>query len=114
MYVEPLFLQSTSRGIQAAPRLSWVVLAFSDKIVVGRSYEDALRRLLAASPISKDPAPAISPGQPEQPPTTDGPTPQRALQLLEEADKAMREGNWARYGDLQKQLRKTLEELVKQ
>ncbi|MEZ0327522.1 MAG: UPF0182 family protein [Fimbriimonas sp.] len=109
MYVEPLFLQSVSQGIQAAPRLSWVVLAFSDRIVVGTSYEDALRRLLATSPT----APVVRPPTaPNQPTPTEGPTPRKALELLEQADAAMRKGDWAKYGELQKQLRKVLEELV--
>ena len=110
MYVEPLFLQSKTNGIQAAPRLSWVVLAFSDRVVVGRSYNDALRRLLQTS---GEPGP----GQPTVKPTTptvSGPTAKEALELLRQSEDAMKRGDWGRYGELQKRLRETLERLVKQ
>jgi uncharacterized membrane protein (UPF0182 family) len=107
MYVEPLFLQSRTTGIQAAPRLSWVVLAFSDRIVVGRSYSEALKRLLQTE------APAQNVQTPK-PTVTEGPSPKEALDLLRQAEEAMKRGDWASYGELQKQLKKTLEQLVKQ
>lgn len=112
MYVEPLFLQSKTLGIQAAPRLSWVVLAFNDQIVVGSDYKDALAKLLGSQGTpSVVPPRATSPGMTAPPPTKVSGAKQ-ALDLLDQADAAMRAGDWAKYGELQKQLKTKLQELA--
>jgi uncharacterized membrane protein (UPF0182 family) len=111
MYAEPLFLRSKATGIEAAPRLFRVILATTDRIVVGDSYEDALAKLFVAQPESPGSAVA-TPGSPStnQP---DRKAIREALQLFEQADQALRNGNFSRYGELQKELRKRLEQLAK-
>jgi uncharacterized membrane protein (UPF0182 family) len=111
MYVEPLFLQSRSSGIQAAPRLSWVVLALRDQVVVGETYESALKQLFSNAPRNVE----TSGGKPAAPETSSAsPTvgAREALDLLREAEAAQKAGDWAKYGELQKQLKAKLEELV--
>lgn len=105
MYAEPLYLRSRTTGIEAAPRLFRVILALNDKIVVGDSYSEALQKLFEGGE-----APATTSGTP----TTGGNSAAReALGLLKQADAALRNGDFARFGELQKTLRKRLEEMAK-
>ena len=118
MYVEPMFLESTSSGITAIPELKKVVLALQDKIVIADTYADAMRQLfgnVAATPAA--------PATPPKPGTTPGSVPavsgsvakadvQEALKLANDADAALRAGDFAKYGDLQKQLKAKLQQLV--
>lgn len=106
MYVEPLFLQSNTPGIQAAPRLSWVVLALRDQVVVGESYQDALKKLFQAGP-STAPVPKST-----TVPTSANDEAKAALDLLRQAETAQRNGDWAKYGSLQKLLKAKLEALA--
>jgi uncharacterized membrane protein (UPF0182 family) len=115
MYVEPLFLQSKTAGLQAEPRLFRVILAYEDKIVVRETYAEALAALLgSAAPAQPDPGSPRQPGEPA-PVRSDGApaTPKRALELFEQADQALRSGDFAKYGELQKQLGAELERLVR-
>jgi uncharacterized membrane protein (UPF0182 family) len=108
MYVEPLFLQGRTSGIQAAPRLSWVVLAFNDKTVVGNTFQQALDRLTGSQTA---PAGTAAPTPPKDRAGTV--TAKQALELLRRAEEAQRAGDWALYGDLQRQLKRALEGLAK-
>jgi uncharacterized membrane protein (UPF0182 family) len=109
LYAESMFLRSRTSGIQAVPRLFRVILALNDKIVVGESVEDALQKLFA------DAAPTPE-GEPDAKPTTPtgSPNAREALRLFKEADAALRKGDFARYGELQRALRTRLEALVKE
>lgn len=115
MYVEPLFLRSRTSGIQAPPELKKVILAFQNKVVVGDTYEEAKRLLFSGTPAAQtpssqgEPQPATSPSQ-----ATETGRATRALQLFQQADQALRGGDFARYGDLQKQLKAELEALVEE
>jgi len=114
MYAEPLFLQSRTTGLQSIPELRKVILALKNKIVVGDNYQQALDKLFG-------PGGAIS--TPNGPGTTpNGPTAgkndvevakvREALGLLDQADQALRQGDFAKYGNLQKQARQRLKDLV--
>jgi len=111
MYAESLFLQSRTAGIQPVPRLFRVILALQDKVVVGETYQDALRRLFENSGNVAD-APT-APGEPRpdirQPTQAEA---REALRLFEQADAALRQGDFARYGELQKQLKQRLTKLA--
>lgn len=114
MYVEPLFLQSRSSGIQPIPELRKVILGLEGKVVVGDTYEEALGKLFgnsrpSATPPKADPADTVA-----QPKSTDWKADiRRAKDLLEQADAALRKGDFATYGELQKQLKAALEGLAK-
>lgn len=114
MYVEPLFLKSQTQGSKPLPELKKVILAFSDKIVVADTYQEALAELLGGKAPAEQPTP-VKPG----PQPSGGPAPspdlgvaREALGLLDEAEKALRTGDFARYGELQKQAKAKLQELV--
>jgi len=120
MYVEPLFLQSRTSGLQSIPELRKVILALKNKIVVGDTYQQALDKLFGS-----EAAPATVPGTTPQttPPTGKPPTTpsevdtakvREALGLLDQAEQALRQGDFAKYGNLQKQARQRLKDLVGQ
>lgn len=108
LYVRPLFLQSKANSI---PELKKVILGLQKRVVVGDTYEEALVKLFGESTPDEV---ADLPDEPEEP--TDGETVppdlidriQEALRLLDAADQALRDGDFARYGELQKQAREQL------
>lgn len=111
MYAKPLFLRSRDEG--QVPELRKVILALQDRIVVGNTYEEALEMLFGDR---KDPSP-----QPPTEPTTRAISPpsadsilevREALKLLDQADEALRAGDFARYGQLQKEGRDRLRRLT--
>jgi uncharacterized protein len=118
LYAEPLFLQSISAGIQPIPELRKVILALQGRIEVADTYAEALKNLLgtAANQVREEPDET---GQPT-PPADTGTTPAAAiprervrelLRLAEEADAALRTGDFGRYGELQRKLKEALREL---
>lgn len=111
MYVEPLFLQSRTQGIQPIPELKKVILALKGKVVVGDTYEEARQKLFGGSLA---PPPQTDTGAP--PPVTVPGVPatkaSEALKLFDQADQALRSGDFAKYGELQKQLKQVLKDLV--
>lgn len=125
MYVEPLYLQSRTAGITPVPRLFRVVLALNDRVVVGETYKDALNQLFGEAAVA--PTRAFTPAGPTSltaPSTTSPPSGPGALgaserakvtqaaNLLDEADEALRKGDFGKYGDLQKQARALLRSLA--
>jgi hypothetical protein len=103
MYAESLFLRSRTAGITASPELRKVVLAFKNRIVVGNSYQEALSKLLNGGVRIAEP-------QPNEPaPTTNL---RSVLNLLDQADEALKQGNLGRYADLNKQAREAVRKLV--
>lgn len=113
LYVKPLFLASRSVGIQAIPELRKVILALQSRVVVADTYAEALERLFAGA------APSLTP---EQVLEEEGASPaaapdqaakiREAARLLDEADAALRSGDFTRYGELQKSARKLIQELA--
>ncbi len=115
LYAESLFLRSKSSGIQAYPRLTKVILAFNDRVVVADTYQEALTKLLGGSatvapPVSGSVSPSTGP-----PPTLSNQRLQiqDTLKLLDDANAALKGGDFAKYGELQKKVRIRLAELAK-
>jgi uncharacterized membrane protein (UPF0182 family) len=104
MYVEPLFLRS--RTVQAIPELKKVILAFKGKVVVGDSYAEALEKLTGETKEERNPAVPV-------PNAKSNPEAKAALGTLDQASAALRDGEFARYGELLKKLRSQLEALTK-
>lgn len=113
LYVKPLFLQARSSGIQPIPELKKVILGLQNRVVVGDTYQEALQKLFAKTPVKPD-VPTTSPDEPTRPPVegTDAMI-REAARLLDEADAALRSGDFGKYGNLQKQARAILRKLVK-
>lgn len=111
LYVESLYLHSRTAGVQAAPRLFRVILAYADRIVVGETYAEAYKKLFDQSP---DTGAVSTTGAPTPGPTTpsNNVTAKAALATLKAADEALRKGDFAAYGTLQKKLKAQLEQLA--
>lgn len=87
LYAQPFFVQATANPI---PELKRVILATSERVVMGNTLEDALRLLLEGGPVAV--------GEPgELGPTSVEEAIAEALQHFEAAKAALREGDLARY-----------------
>jgi uncharacterized membrane protein (UPF0182 family) len=118
MYVEPLFLESRTSGLQKIPELRKVILALNNRIVVGDTYQDALQRLFGNLDVDVPivvPSPGGKPDDLTKPPvpsTVGVEQVREALRLLDQAEQALKNGDFARYGELQKQARSKLREIA--
>ena len=118
MYVETLFPRGSTQGLAAAPRLKKVILALNERIVIADTYDEALKQLFTAfasdqpavTPLTEPPTkgPALPPVTPNQKAIA-----KEALELYKQSDAALKAGDWAKYGDVQKQIRAKLEQLAK-
>ena len=113
VYAESLFLKSRTAGIQATPRLTKVILALSDRIVVKDTYREALAALFNDQDLASSP-PSSTPSQPvgSAPSMVSRKEIESAADLLDQADGALKAGDFARYGELQKKARAALRELL--
>lgn len=133
LYVKPLFLESRSPGVRPIPELRKVILSTQDRVVVADTYEAALARMFGRDVIERvfdeipeleesavlDGAAPADPGTTTEAPAVVTPPAtiavgdlDRAVQLLDQADEALRNGEWARYGELQAQAREILRRLA--
>ena len=115
LYVKPLFLQARSTGIQPIPELKKVVLGLQNRVVVADTYAEAIEKLFgqrAAAPATTETGPPTT--VPSTPPSK-GELPMTELRaigkMLDEADAALRQGDFAKYGELQRQARQRLKAL---
>lgn len=116
MYVEPLFLESRTTG-QTMPELRKVILALKNKIVVGDNYEQALDRLFGSDAKVETGIPKTGSGEPKPTTPTAGTKVEltevrEALRLLDQAEQALKNGDFAKYGELQKQAKERLREIA--
>ncbi len=114
MYVEPLFLRSRTAGISAIPELKKVILAFKNKVVVADTYEEALGKLFGGKEAGI-PIPPSGTGEPSTPPQAEAPEQKEAraaLQIFRDADQALKDGDFAKYGELRTRLKDQLERLA--
>jgi uncharacterized protein len=118
LYVQPLYLQAETGKI---PELKRVIVAYGDdRIAMGETLEQSLNKLFGNSATATQP-PAETLASTAQPPsqtqsatsTATSTLAAQALQQYDRAEQALREGNWAKYGEELKRLRATLEEISK-
>ncbi|MCU0316809.1 MAG: UPF0182 family protein [Fimbriimonadaceae bacterium] len=123
LYVKPLFLQSTTAGIRPIPELKKVILGLpNNRVVMGDSYQEALELLFGKgrAPVEAQAPPTGATTEPSQPSqASQAPTlsaealeqVRRIGKLLDDADAALRQGDFARYGQLQQQARDAIKQL---
>lgn len=114
MYVETLYPRGSTTGLAAVPRLKKVILALNDRIVIGDSYDDALKMLFQQYAEAPESKPKPQPTPPAGP-TTGGDvrtTAREALELYRKADEALKQGDFAKYGEFQRQIRAKLEKIA--
>ncbi len=107
LYVEPLYLQAENGGL---PELKRVIVAHGDRIEIGENLQDALSRLVVGADASFQAAePAVPGAAPPSAPHAGGPDPGRALGLLQDAEAALRNGDWVAHGRAMQELRQFLQ-----
>lgn len=113
IYAESLFPISRRSGLPAMPRLKKVVLGINGRLEVGDTYQEALDKLFGQkAPAPTEPNTEPQPGpRPATPDAAAIATVRQALGLLDQADAALRAGDFAKYGQLQKQAREMLKKV---
>lgn len=107
VYIQPVFLQAEQTAI---PELTRVVVAYADKVEMARTLEDALLGIFGESkgPSSESTSTAGGGTGNVQ---ADAAT---AQQLYQQAVAAQKQGDWAQYGRLIKELGDVLDRLASQ
>ncbi|HKM17457.1 MAG: UPF0182 family protein [Firmicutes bacterium] len=103
VYVEPLFLQSEQSGM---PQLQRIIVAYKDQLVMEESLTEALNQI-----IDRD---VGEPGleEPETGLPVDSQVGQYAYELYEKAMQALRDGDFAGFGEALSQLESVLRRLI--
>ena len=111
LYVQPLYLQAENSRL---PELKRVIVASSERVVMGTDLASALERLVGSAPgnVVERPAPPV--GQPAAPgPVTDaGALARQAREHYRRAQEALQRGDWAGYGAALKELEAALDRLA--
>jgi uncharacterized protein len=121
LYVEPLYLQSTSTPI---PEFKRVIVSLGDRLVMAETLQGALSALMGGASVSVPASSSgVQPAPPSAKPTAGRPivaAPGNVQQLIKQANdqfnraqEAQRKGDWAGYGREIDALKKTLGQLQK-
>jgi hypothetical protein len=100
IYVEPLYLQSTSTQI---PQVKRVVVVYNQQVVMADTLDAAIATIFGGAP---------APGQTPQVTPQTSTLAAKALDLYNRAVTAQKNGDWATYGDLLNQLNAVLKQLA--
>jgi uncharacterized membrane protein (UPF0182 family) len=109
LYVEPVYLRAEQGEL---PELRRVIAAFASQTVMANSLEEALAVLFGESQAQPE-APTPLPGEAPTPavPTELRARAAEALEAYQNAQNALRQGDWASYGEYQQELERLLEQL---
>jgi hypothetical protein len=112
IYVQPLYLAASEQG--ALPELRRVIVAYGNQIAMEPTLEQSLARIFggAAPPMPAPTTPTAVPGAGRPAPSAIGTAAQRALEIYNRAQDALRRGDWAQYGAEQKRLEEALRALA--
>ncbi len=106
LYVRPLYLKAEAGKI---PELKRVVVAYENKIAMEETLEGGLLRIFGSGASGKPQGSTVIKSQ--LPPTKDDEERiRRAVAAYEEALRAQRDGDWARYGEAMKRLGEILKQ----
>jgi uncharacterized protein len=112
IYVQPIYL-SAEQG--ALPELRRVIVAFGNQIAMEPTLEQSIQRIFGARIRGEE---GVQPrgaegGKPEASvaATTLAPLAQRAWEAWQKGQEALRRGDWAAYGQAQKQVEENLRQL---
>lgn len=106
LYVEPLYVQATNSPF---PQLKRVIVASQGSVVMRNTLEDAIAALVGNGPVSVTPPT----GPTTTPPATGDTTAKaaEALQHYQNAQNALKTGDWATYGAELAQVQQILQQL---
>lgn len=110
VYAESLFLRGRT-GIKGIPELRKVILAVKDRIAIGGTYQEAFEKLFGGKSVAPPSPTQTETGKAQHastPHETAAETIRKASQLLDAADAALRRGDFASFGRLEKQARDSL------
>jgi uncharacterized protein len=94
LYAEPLFLSAAGRAI---PELRRVIVSDGRSVFMAPTLEEAVRGLAGGGTPGPRP-PEVPQPLPREAPRPLAQLPDRALQLFEEAERLLRQGDWAGFG----------------
>jgi len=115
VYIEPIYLTAEQSPI---PELKYVVVAYSDKVVMAPNLATALVQVFGAAPTTAEGAgPGTATATSTPSPTVPGGAggskdAQLARSLYDQAIKAQRAGDWATYGKLIQELGVVLQRMA--
>jgi len=112
VYVQPLYLAASEQG--ALPELRRVIVAYGNQIAMEPTLEQSLSRVFGGRSTTTAAAAAATSSADGPPDGTTGARQlgQRALEIWNRAQDALRRGDWAAYGAEQKRLEETLRALT--
>ncbi len=107
LFIEPIYLQASAEGL---PEIRRIVIAHGDQVVMEETFDKALDALFGSATKREPGAPPVEdPG--EQ--TEDlNQLVIRAQELYEKMEKALQDIDWARYGELQKELKDVIDTIA--
>jgi uncharacterized membrane protein (UPF0182 family) len=112
IYVQPLYLAASEQG--AVPELRRVIVAYGNQIAMEPTRQQSLARLFGGRPTGP-PAAAMPAAPPGAVAGAGGRLlAQRALEIWNRAQDALRRGDWAAYGVEQKRLEEALRALAQE
>jgi uncharacterized membrane protein (UPF0182 family) len=112
IYVQPLYLAASEQG--AVPELRRVIVAYGNQIAMEPTLQQSLARLFGGRPTGP-PAAAMPAAPPGAVAGAGGRLlAQRALEIWNRAQDALRRGDWAAYGVEQKRLEEALRALAQE
>ncbi len=104
LYVEPVYLTAEGANL---PQLKRVIVVSGNKVVMEPTLDEAIKAVFGAPQVPEQVVPTGGPAAP-----TAAPVPQeleKARAQFEEAQKAMQQGDWAKFGRAMEALKKILE-----
>src|SRR3989441_6578501 len=111
IYVQPLYLAASEEG--ALPELRRVIVAYGNQIAMEPTLEQSLGRVFGGRTASPTAAvPALGAGGQREPAPPLRTLANRAWEIWQRAQDALRRGDWAQYGAEQKRLEETLRALT--
>ena len=115
LYIEPVFVQATNGKF---PELQRVILATQDRIAMADTFANALSALFGSAPVTQPPPPSGTPGPGASPGPSGSPSAATIAQLVKsasdhyaKAQAALRNGDFATYGQEQRALEDDLARL---
>lgn len=110
LYVEPVYVQGRK---SAYPLLKKVAVSYGTETAFADSLSDGLNQVFGAEGSTKPPADEGDTDEPTEPPKSNDPTVQAALddaqQAFEDGQTALKDGDWEAYGKAQDDLQEALQ-----
>jgi uncharacterized membrane protein (UPF0182 family) len=111
LYVLPLYLAAQAQGSQI-PELQRIIVSDGTRTAMAVTLRDAVASMFGATVSA--PAAETEKPQPRQTPTPQAEWPRRALELLDQAERALRAGDYATFGARIQELKRFLQQAAPQ